>query len=94
MNADAGVVARRRPYATEVPALITDDLSDVVAQNPLNVALLGPISTEEGRRRTGVTIAIAHESQDRAAPRVPQGHEYRRTQTHVRGFDQRAYLRK
>lgn len=40
--------------APSVPAMITDDVSTVVAQNPLNVALLGPLATEPGRRRVFV----------------------------------------
>jgi len=37
--------------APTVPAMVTDDLYDVIAQNPLNVALLGAVSKESGRRR-------------------------------------------
>jgi hypothetical protein len=36
--------------APSVPALISDDLQTVVAQNPLNVALLGPIAGAPGRQ--------------------------------------------
>jgi transcriptional regulator with XRE-family HTH domain len=52
--ADPGLMCVLDALAPTVPALITDDLHDVVAQNPLNVALLGPISTEPGRRRNFV----------------------------------------
>lgn len=49
--ADAGLMCVLDAVAPTVPALISDDLHEVVAQNPLNVALLGPMSTETGRRR-------------------------------------------
>jgi len=49
--ADPGLMCVLDALAPSIPALITDDLSTVVAQNPLNVALLGPICTEPGRGR-------------------------------------------
>ncbi|WP_432572942.1 helix-turn-helix transcriptional regulator [Kineococcus sp. SYSU DK005] len=52
--ADAGLMCVLDALAPTVPALITDDLSVVVAQNPLNVALLGPLATGSGLRRAFV----------------------------------------
>lgn len=52
--ADAGLMCVLDALAPSVPALVTDDLSTVVAQNPLNVALLGPIAAERGLRRAFV----------------------------------------
>jgi transcriptional regulator with XRE-family HTH domain len=49
--AEPGLMHVLDAVAPSVPALVADDLHEVIAQNPLNVALLGPISTEEGRRR-------------------------------------------
>ncbi|OHV38439.1 MULTISPECIES: helix-turn-helix transcriptional regulator [Pseudofrankia] len=49
--ADAGLMCVLDALAPSVPALISDDLSTVVAQNALNVALLGPIAQADGRRR-------------------------------------------
>ncbi|MEX5636913.1 helix-turn-helix transcriptional regulator [Parafrankia sp. FMc2] len=48
--ADAGLMYVLDAVAPSVPAHICDDLSTVVAQNPLNVALLGPIAQAPGRR--------------------------------------------
>jgi MmyB-like transcription regulator ligand binding domain len=36
--------------ASSVPALVCDNLYTILAQNPLNVALLGPLAITEGRR--------------------------------------------
>lgn len=47
--ADPGLMYVLDAVSPTVPALITDDLSDVVAQNPLNVALLGPLAGVPGR---------------------------------------------
>ena len=47
--ADPGLMYVLDAVAATVPALITDDLSNVVAQNPLNVALLGPIASAPPR---------------------------------------------
>ena len=47
--ADPGLMCVLDALAPTVPALISDDLSNVVAQNPLNVALLGPIANQDGR---------------------------------------------
>lgn len=52
--ADPGLMYVLDAVAPTVPAMITDDLSDVVAQNPLNVALLGPIAGAPGRGSTFV----------------------------------------
>ncbi|KQC38012.1 MULTISPECIES: helix-turn-helix transcriptional regulator [unclassified Frankia] len=49
--ADAGLMCVLDALAPTVPALISDDLANVVAQNPLNVALLGPIARAPGRGR-------------------------------------------
>ncbi|WP_261553959.1 helix-turn-helix transcriptional regulator [Frankia tisae] len=49
--ADAGLMCVLDALAPTVPALISDDLSNIVAQNPLNVALLGPIAHAQGRAR-------------------------------------------
>lgn len=46
---DAGLMCVLDALAPTVPALVCDDLHDVVAQNPLNVALLGPLATSSGR---------------------------------------------
>lgn len=48
--ADAGLMCVLDALAPTVPALITDDLCTVVAQNPLGVALLGPLTGQAGRR--------------------------------------------
>lgn len=48
--ADAGLMCVLDALAPTVPALITDDLHTVVAQNPLNIALLGPLASQAGRR--------------------------------------------
>lgn len=47
--ADAGLMYVLDAVAASVPALICDDLNTVVAQNALNVALLGPIAGAPGR---------------------------------------------
>ncbi|WP_375424089.1 helix-turn-helix transcriptional regulator [uncultured Friedmanniella sp.] len=52
--ADPGLMCVLDAVAPTVPALVTDELSDVVAQNPLNVALLGPIAGASGRESTFV----------------------------------------
>jgi len=63
--ADPGLMTILDALAATVPAMITDDLSGVLAQNPLGVALLGPLTgsgelgssfvwhwfTDEGYRR-------------------------------------------
>ena len=46
--ADPGLMCVLDAVAAAVPALISDDLHDVVAQNPLNVALLGPLAAAPG----------------------------------------------
>lgn len=46
--ADPGLMTILDALAPSVPAMITDDLSTVVAQNPLNVALLGPLAGRPG----------------------------------------------
>jgi len=46
--ADPGLMTVLDALASDVPALVTDDLSTVVAQNPLNAALLGPIADRRG----------------------------------------------
>jgi transcriptional regulator with XRE-family HTH domain len=46
--ADPGLMCVLNAVAPSIPALISDDLHDVVAQNPLNVALLGPIAGAQG----------------------------------------------
>lgn len=46
--ADAGLMTILDAIAPTVPALITDDLTTAVAQNPLNVALLGPLAGTKG----------------------------------------------
>jgi transcriptional regulator with XRE-family HTH domain len=46
--ADPGLMAVLDAVAADVPALISDDLNTVIAQNPLNVALLGPVSAGRG----------------------------------------------
>ncbi|BEP13377.1 helix-turn-helix transcriptional regulator [Acidothermaceae bacterium B102] len=48
--ADAGLMLVLDAVAATVPALISDDLHNLVAQNPLNVALLGPIAQATGRQ--------------------------------------------
>lgn len=50
--ADAGLMCVLDALAGHVPALITDDVSTIVAQNPINVALLGPLAHEQGLRRS------------------------------------------
>ncbi len=47
--ADPGLMTILDALAPSVPALVCDDLSTVVAQNPLNVALLGPLAGRPGR---------------------------------------------
>ncbi len=47
--ADPGLMYVLDAVAPAVPALVSDDLNDVLAQNPLNVALLGPMAREPGR---------------------------------------------
>lgn len=46
--ADPGLMCVLDALAPSVPALISDDLHDVLAQNPLNVALLGPLAAASG----------------------------------------------
>lgn len=46
--ADPGLMCVLDALATTVPAMITDDLNDVLAQNPLNIALLGPLAQAPG----------------------------------------------
>lgn len=46
--ADPSLLTILDALAPTVPALITDDLQTVVAQNPLNVALLGPLAGAPG----------------------------------------------
>ena len=46
--ADPGLLTILDALAATVPALITDDLHTVVAQNPLNVALLGTLAGARG----------------------------------------------
>jgi hypothetical protein len=48
--ADAGLMCVLDAVAPSVPALIADDLHTVVAQNALNVALLGAIAAAPGRQ--------------------------------------------
>ena len=52
--ADAGLMCVLDALAPHVPAMITDDVSHVVAQNRLNVALLGRLADERGLRRAFV----------------------------------------
>jgi transcriptional regulator with XRE-family HTH domain len=47
--ADAGLMCVLDALAPSVPALISDDLHNVVAQNSLNIALLGPLASAPGR---------------------------------------------
>lgn len=50
--ADAGLMCVLDALAPSVPALVADDLHEVLAQNPLNIALLGALSAAaDGRRR-------------------------------------------
>lgn len=49
--AEPGLMRVLDAIAPTVPALITDELHEVIAQNPLNVALLGPLATADGRQR-------------------------------------------
>ena len=46
--ADPGLMTVLDALATTVPALIADDMQNVVGQNPLNVALLGQLVGEPG----------------------------------------------
>lgn len=46
---DPGLMCVLDALAATTPALVTDDLSNIVAQNPLNVALLGQFAAEPGR---------------------------------------------
>lgn len=46
--ADPGLMTILDALAPHVPAMISDDLSTVVAQNALNVALLGPLAGRDG----------------------------------------------
>lgn len=50
-HADPGLMCVLDALAPSVPALISDDLHDVIAQNRLNVALLGPLSSAPGLQR-------------------------------------------
>ena len=47
--ADPGLMAILDALARNTPAMITDDLSAVLAQNSLNTALLGPLAHQTGR---------------------------------------------
>lgn len=47
--ADPGLMCVLDAVAPSVPALISDDVHEVVVQNPLNVALLGPLAGGTGR---------------------------------------------
>lgn len=47
---DPSLLTTMDALAPTVPALITDDLYNALAQNPLNVALLGPLAGVQGRR--------------------------------------------
>lgn len=49
--ADPALMCVLDAVASSVPALISDDVHDVIAQNPLNVALLGPLAAASGRHR-------------------------------------------
>lgn len=49
--ADAGLMCVLDAVAPSVPALVSDDLHEVIAQNALNVALLGPLAAQAGRDR-------------------------------------------
>ena len=49
--ADPGLMCVLDAVAPSVPALVTDDLHDVLAQNPLCVAMLGPLAQATGLRR-------------------------------------------
>lgn len=46
--ADPGLMCVLDAVASSVPALISDDTHDIVAQNPLNTALLGPLAAAPG----------------------------------------------
>ena len=46
--ADPGLMYVLDAVAPSVPALISDDTHDIVAQNPLNIALLGPLAAAPG----------------------------------------------
>lgn len=46
--ADPGLMCVLDAVAPSVPALISDDVHNIVAQNPLNVALLGPLGPGRG----------------------------------------------
>ena len=48
---DPGLMCVLDALAASVPAMIVDDIHTVLAQNPLNVALLGPLASEVGLRR-------------------------------------------
>ena len=48
--ADPGLMLVLDAIAPAVPAMVVDDLNTAVAQNPLNVALLGPLADESGSR--------------------------------------------
>ncbi|MGQ7296160.1 helix-turn-helix transcriptional regulator [Quadrisphaera sp. KR29] len=52
--ADAGLMCVLDALAPTVPAMVTDDLSVVVAQNPLNRALLGSMTDARGLDRAFV----------------------------------------
>ena len=64
--------------APTVPALVCDDLHEVVAQNPLNVALLGPLAAGSGRARNFLWGWFVGGVRDRydAAQREQLGREY------------------
>ena len=48
--ADPGLMLVLDAIAPTVPAMVVDDLNTAVAQNPLNVALLGPLADQSGSR--------------------------------------------
>lgn len=48
--ADPGLMCVLDAVSPSIPALISDDLHGIVAQNPVNVALLGPIASARGWR--------------------------------------------
>ena len=72
--ADPGLMTILDALAPNVPALITDDLNTVLAQNPLNTALLGPLAGLGDRRSnftwrwfTDPVVAALYAENDRDA---------------------------
>ncbi len=51
---DNGLAHLLEALAPTVPAFVVDDLSTVLVQNPLGIALLGPLATADGRDGTVV----------------------------------------